>query len=77
MKKEGEEIAPGKWTEIETLILLEVVNVACIDDPAQICQFYNAVNKTARINGLECNVNNKQQIKAKLAHFERHNKLKS
>jgi len=75
LKKEGEQIAPGKWTDIETLILVEIVTMDCTDDLNEICILYNTAIKTASSNGMKCTQKNKQQIQSKLEHFQKHEKL--
>jgi len=73
VKKEGKQIAPGNWTDIETLILVEIVTIDCTDDLNEICILYNTAIKTASWNGMKCTKKTTNTIQ--LEHFQKHGKL--
>ena len=81
LKKEGEEVSAGKWTDIETLILVEIINSGHTSTNLEstnvdnICGIFNSVIKTASSMGLTGNLKSKQQVQSKLEHFQKHEKL--
>ena len=75
MEKEGEVVAGGRWTNEETVLLLEILSVRCKDDIEQLCNVYNNCVSVANNFGMLCSFKNKVQIERKLVNLQKKKEL--
>lgn len=85
LEREGEEMKIGRWTDLETVILLEAtenligdikdLTVPKTDELEQLVTLYNDVISIAKSHGCMCNRKEKDQIRCKLEHFQQKRRL--
>lgn len=71
LAKEGENVAGGRWTYEETVLLLEISNVMSKYTIEQLCDIYNKCVTLSTSFGMLCNFKNKVQIQRKLTNLKR------
>ena len=85
LEREGEEVKIGRWTDLETVILLEAAEkvigdikdwtIPKTDELEQLVTLYNEVTCFAKSHGYMCDKKNKEQTRCKLEHFQQKRRL--